>query len=93
MATPTTIDVKSAVRIAIDYLREFNEFMPLRDFRLEEVEFDESGSWLITLSAEEVNPGPFAALELSKRNYKRFRIDAQTGEVKSMKVRTLQPID
>jgi len=93
------IDVKTAVRIAINYLQEFQEFVPAQGLRLEETEHDDSGDWLITLSMlddREEGAGAFASImgDLGKkRSYKRFRIDSETGEVKSMKVRTLQPID
>ncbi|MGD0023750.1 MAG: hypothetical protein ABSC37_03845 [Xanthobacteraceae bacterium] len=94
------VDVKSAVRIAIDYLKEFQEFIPARSFRLEETEYDEnSGCWLITLSTlDESKPQSglgelAAALSPDKRIYKILRIDAETGNVKSMKVRTLQPLE
>jgi hypothetical protein len=45
------IDVKTAVRAAMNYLNEFREFVPARGVRLEETEYDDKGSWLITLSA------------------------------------------
>jgi hypothetical protein len=86
------INVKSAVRAAIEYLQQFQEFIPANAIRLEETEYDDTGYWLITLSTEDPNPllPNFAA---GRRNYKIFRIDAESGEVKSMKVRTLQPIE
>ena len=90
------IDVKAAVRTAISYLQEFDEFIPGRSVRLEETEHDDSGYWLITLSVLddfEGLLGQLAPLVPGKRSYKIFRIDAETGEVKSMKVRTLQPVE
>jgi hypothetical protein len=87
------IDVKTAVRNAIAYLREFEEFIPARGLRLEETEYDGSGSWLITLSVIDDDPRFFGELAGTKRTYKVFRIDAETGEVKSMKVRSLQPVE
>jgi hypothetical protein len=90
-------DVKSAVRIAIQYLQEFHEFIPAHSIRLEETEYDDNGYWLITLStlSPEDPSGILAPPRFfpSKRIYKQFRIDAETGEVKAMKVRTLQPIE
>jgi hypothetical protein len=80
------IDVKTAIRTAIEFLNEFKEFFRPEDIRLEETEFDEHGYWLITLSYRDVS-------SFDRREYKIFRVDAQTGEVKSMKVRTLQPIE
>jgi hypothetical protein len=93
------IDVKSAVRIAIKYLQEFHEFIPAQSIRLEETEYDDSGYWLITLST--LSPedpgsgvvGSLAGLLKHERIYKQFRIDAETGDVKSMKVRSLQPAE
>jgi hypothetical protein len=87
------IDVKSAVRRAIDYLDEFEEFIPAHDVRLEETEYDEAGFWLITVSTIDETLGPIAALAHPRRNYRQFRIDAETGEIKSMKVRTLKPVE
>jgi hypothetical protein len=95
MATSTPIDVKRAVNIAIEYLREFQDMMPARDLRLEETEYANNGDWLITLSISDEMAslgGIAAALGANKRNYKQFRIDAVTGEVKAMKVRTLLPV-
>lgn len=76
------IDVKTAVRAAIDYVREFEEFIPPREVRFEETELDDYGNWLITLSFLE-NP------LTGHRSYKIFRIDRETGTVVSMKVRPL----
>jgi hypothetical protein len=95
------VDVKGAVRIAIQYLQEFNEFIPANAIRLEETEYDDAGSgyWSITLSTlSPDDPGPNVIGNLErllprKRSYKVFRIDAKSGEVKSMKVRSLQPIE
>lgn len=90
------IDVKTAVRAAMKYLQEFEEFVPAKGIRLEETEHDDSGDWLITLSMlddQEESLGALAKLVPGKRNYKQFRIDETTGDIKSMKVRTLQPIE
>lgn len=97
------MDVKTAVRIAIRYLQELGDFISAEQIRLEEVEYDDAGFWLITLSTIDVPPltavvtgetmRRVMALEKGKRNYKLFRIDAHTGEVKSMKVRQLLPVE
>jgi len=78
------IDVKTAVRKAVEYVQELQEYFPRSDIRLEETEFVDPGLCEITLSFSE-NP-MFGKLS---RIYKIFRIDAETGEVKSMKVRSL----
>jgi hypothetical protein len=91
------IDVKAAVASAVKYFREFEGLMPVRDIRLEEVELNSADDWLITLSAVDMSPtgplGPLAAQFGSKRIYKIFRIDSGSGEVKSMKVRAVEPIE
>jgi hypothetical protein len=76
------IDVKSAVRIAVDYMHGLNEFLPTYELRLEETELSEDGGyWYITLSFPE-SIGVF-----EKRAFKIFKIDTETGQVLSMKVR------
>lgn len=90
------IDVKTAVRTAMKYLHEFQEFVPAKGVRLEETEYDDSGYWMITLSTLDDQGellGPLATLVPGKRSYKIFRIDANSGDVKSMKVRSLQPVE
>jgi hypothetical protein len=93
------LDVKMAVRRAIEYLQDFQEFVPATSVRLEETEHDDSGDWLITLSMiDDQQYAQGALLEglakvFPRRSYRRFRIDGRTGEVKSMKVRTLQPVE
>jgi hypothetical protein len=88
------IDVKSAVRTAIGYLLEFQEFIPAEAVRLEETEYDDAGFWLITLSTEDkdASTGTLASLLPRRRTYRIFKIDASSGEVKSMKVRSLVPV-
>jgi len=86
----TMIDVKTAVRKALEYVRELQDYLPKSEFRLEETEFVDPGFWQITLSFSESPLGlPFGPP--SARTYKVFRIDANTGEVLSMKVRSLAP--
>jgi len=97
MAKSTPIDVKRAVKIAMQYLTAFEDLIPIRDIRLEETEYDDSGDWLITLSAIDRPAGELGALATAlggnKRSYKVFRIDAFSGDVKSMKVRAFQPVE
>jgi hypothetical protein len=80
------IDVKQAVRAAVDYVHEFQDLLPPRELRLEETEFVEghlgAGVWQITLSFLENQV-------TGARSYKSFTIDAETGEIKAMKVRSL----
>lgn len=77
------ISVKEAVARAIHYLDELGELMPKSGLRLEETEFDDaSGQWLITLS---FGPNLFT----NERTYKIFKVEADTGQIKSMKIRHL----
>ena len=88
------IDVKEATGIALSYFEDLYGEDAFSNVLLEEVERDEEDGtsyWLITIGfteqKQEVGPlGPFA----SSRRYKRFRIDAETGEVVSMKIRPVE---
>ena len=88
------IDVKTAVRAAMDYLHEFKELVPAKGVRLEETEFDDSGVWLITLSTvdEEEQPFQFGIPAIPWLSYKLFLLDAKSGQFNSINFRTLQPI-
>jgi len=84
----TIIDVKTAVRKALEYVRELQDYLPKSEIRLEETEFVDPGFWQIALSFSESPLGlPFGPP--SARIYKVFRAGANTGEVVSMKVRSL----
>ncbi len=98
------MDVKQAAKIAAEYFVDLYAEQKYSDMLLEEVEYDEAGgAWLITLGyspprtiLEDVKD-PFSPLSrLSSfstidRRYKIFRIDAETSNVFSMKIRTLEP--
>jgi hypothetical protein len=87
------IDVKKAVQIACDYIQELYEPDQLPGLLLEEVQIsEESGRWLVTLGFSDPTPmSPIAKLAAVRdpRKYKIFEIDADTGEVKSMRIRQL----
>jgi hypothetical protein len=77
------ITVKQAVTAALGYLGEFSDVIPARDLRLEETDIDDSGdTWLITFSYLD-NP------IIGTRVNKVFAVDAKTGDVKSMRTRSL----
>jgi uncharacterized protein YdgA (DUF945 family) len=96
------IDVKTAVARAAEYAKEW---LGSTKVFLEEVELSKRGDssiWLITLSIpRRDNPdaaGGFAGLALSYsraellyggREYKVFEVDAETAEVRSMKIRDM----
>jgi hypothetical protein len=97
------IDVKQAVKIALDYLRLLYNNDQLHDVLLEEVILsDDEGYWYVTLGFSRpipsTNPLLAATESLLKttsfvdnrefqREYKVFQIDSDTGQVRAMKMR------
>lgn len=90
-------DVKRATVAAAEFLEAIYGAEISRGAMLEEVELDDAGFWLITLSLP-VRParpadtssglfGPLAALASPRRDYKVFKVDRSSGEVVSMKIR------
>jgi hypothetical protein len=79
------IDAREAASRAANYLKDL--FPEAQGMQLEEVEIsDDDSEWSITLSFFDpekislpLNPPP--------KKYKIFRIDAETAEVRSMKIR------
>lgn len=85
------IDVKQAAGLASQYVNNlYAEQMP-SPTQLEEVELTEDGKyWLITVSFVPRASTPIEqALSTPKRVYKLFKINAQTGQMVSMKIRTV----
>jgi hypothetical protein len=83
------IDAKEAATKAASY---YKELTGTKDWgvTLEEIEFDEDkNQWLITLGLTSTAFANIAPMGLRPHAYKLFRIDAETGEVKSMKIREL----
>jgi inactivated superfamily I helicase len=93
------IDVATAVRAASGFLHSVFQEEDARDLRLEEVEFaDDTNQWLVTLSFLR----PVADEELTilnrelakfegrkfRREYKSVAVDAETGEARSIKMRS-----
>ena len=98
------IDVKEAIKIANEYFVDLYAEQKYSDILLEEVEYDEDDNvWHITLGyspprtiLEDVKDPLSPLSHLSSfstidRKYKIFRIDAETSNVLSMKIRTLEP--
>lgn len=92
------IDLKTAVSAAYQYIRGLQEVMgnPLNDLRLEEVELSEDRRfWLITLGFDIPNKKSKNNKQFdlalptvtSRREYKIFKVNSQTGEVEAMKIR------
>ena len=90
------IDVKEAAKSAVAYFADLFEGKSYRDLLLEEVDLDKDKNiWLITLGftlyASITEPleglgGPSGY----ERKYKIFEVNAETGTVLSMKIRTVE---
>jgi hypothetical protein len=78
---------QEAARAALEYLRTF--IPQAQSVLVEEVEKDlEEAAWIITLSYwTVVQPHGFGGME---KEYKTFRVDSNTGEVISMKMRLVK---
>lgn len=92
------IDVKKAVYAAQNYLTSIQHMIGgrIEDVRLEEVEISEDEKhWFVTLgfaapTEKAANKlGETLALSQSSREYKIFKIDSETGEVRAMKIREI----
>lgn len=89
-------DVKQAVRIAVEFVKELYEAEGIADVRLEEVERPENENrWMVTLSFTRPRPHPLgipqvllAGVNLS-RDYKTLTISGADGTVESMRIREL----
>lgn len=89
------IDVKQAAQSASSFVAGLYSDKTVSDVQLEEVELSEDGLyWLITLSfapPASLSQGSsmFGGVIPAQRQYKIFKITADTGEVLSMKIREL----
>lgn len=93
-ATKYAIELQEAVKIATKTLREIYKGKRFHNLLLEEVELIGNGrEWLITLgfdvSAKPKNGSLASIVANPERKYKQFCINAKSGNVKSMKIRTV----
>jgi hypothetical protein len=93
------VNAKDAVKIAFDYFQSlpFHNRDKITDLELEEVELSEDSQyWYITLGYhyKPVSPGSRLAEVLGRpersAELKSFKISADAGEVKWMKIRQIQ---
>lgn len=88
------LTVKEAVQAAENWVRDLYPETEIRHLRLEEVEFSDDAHWRITLGWTEpavrqnsltaaLQPDVYAL----PRVYKTLEVDAESGAVKSMKIR------
>ncbi|ADD26982.1 MULTISPECIES: hypothetical protein [Meiothermus] len=84
------LEVKEAVRIATEYIQTLFNEKQIPELRLEEVELTpDNRFWEVTLSFVVREPTAYLSLgdAARTREYKIFRINAETGQVQSMKIR------
>ena len=84
------IDVKEATKKAKEHLATF--FPDAEKVQLEEVELtDDKAHWFITLSYEGVSNSVASSLLVGKSvRYKLFKLESETGDVISMKIRDIK---
>ncbi len=84
------IDVKEATKIARAHLASF--FPDAEKVQLEEAELtDDKAHWFITISYEGVANSVASSMLVGKSvRYKIFKLDAESGEVISMKIRDIK---
>jgi hypothetical protein len=92
VSTKQWLPVSAAAAAAASHLKELSAQglmgEAISDIRLEEVELAEDESrWLVTLGFSRPADNQFVPT-MTQREYKLFEVDAVTGEVKSMKIRT-----
>lgn len=84
------LNVKNAVKIALNYVKELYEDNNLQDLMLEEVDFSEAANqWLITVgfslpeNQEETQPliAPSKNRQTLSRRYKIVNVNAKTGSI------------
>jgi hypothetical protein len=84
------IDVKTATNKAYEYFRDLYSGQAFDAVLLEEAELtDDRNFWLITLGYQMPITNLPQLIGAPRRAYKIFKIDANTGEVKSMNIRTI----
>lgn len=88
------LTVKEAAQTAESWVRDLYPEAELRHLRLEEVEFSDDGCWRITLGWAEPAVGQNSLTAMLQpdvyalqRVYKTLEVDAESGTVKSMKIR------
>ncbi len=88
------IDAKEAARIAFEYVQEVYKADEIPHLSLEEVELSSEGDfWFVTVSfLRPVSKSPIEAMttgQLGTATYKVLKIQAEGGQVHSMKIRTI----
>jgi len=85
------INVKEAVKKAAEYFTDLYHDQ-FRNLLLEEVELSD-GYWLITLGYDAPSDIRSVLANKATRRFKLFKIDGDTGEVISMKIREVEHVE
>jgi hypothetical protein len=81
------LSAKEATKIAVEYFKDFYSDYDYKEIRIEEVELDGS-LWFITIGyLDQLTGDSTFGIKMHQRRFKLFGIHANTGEVKSMKIR------
>lgn len=91
------LDVKEATQVALSYFEDLYGEDAFSNVLLEEVERDEEDGtpyWFITIGFTNRrgidSSSPLSPITSAPRRYKRFKINAETGEVVAMKIRSVE---
>lgn len=85
------IEVKQAIKISQDYIKELYSGDEIRDLSLEEIEVTEDSKfWLVTLAftkqmTQPLNPIDAMTGPKYARFFKELKIETESGQVRSMK--------
>lgn len=84
-------DLKTAIRVARDFVTEVIAEEPLTNLLFEEVEVAENGDWLITFGYDRyLTDNPLSRLgiegSIPERVYRQVRVDRTSGEPLSLKI-------
>jgi hypothetical protein len=96
----TKINARQAAQSAASYLNEIRDLIDakLKDIRLEEIELlEDQKNWIVTLGYDvPYEPSPLSVFQFMNppetaytRNYKIFEVNSETGDVQSMKIRSV----
>ncbi|MFH1743343.1 MAG: hypothetical protein ABIH23_30420 [bacterium] len=85
------LDAKEAATKALQYFKDLYPATVLSSILLEEVELsDDRKFWLITLGYMPQTANPFLPFGPGGREFKVFKVNSETGEVVSMKIKTFK---
>lgn len=86
------MSVKEAIQKALQAMQDIFSLTPEQEVRLEEVERSEDDRyWLITFgyNISTMSKNPLFRVPIYEREYKVVKLDSETGEVISIKIRQL----